>query len=75
MTKLLEHAIEKVKRLPADAQDDAAQILIDMTESQSPYHLTDAERKDVRAALLEIERGEFATGKEMTDLWEKCGLS
>lgn len=75
MTKLLEHAIEKVKHLSADAQDDAAHILIDMAEGdQSPYVLTSKQRDEVRSALMEVERGEFATEKEMADLWKKCGL-
>lgn len=75
MTKLLEHAIEKIKGLPAEKQDDAAQLLINISEEdQSPYVLTNEERVDVRAALQEIERGEFATEKEMVALWKKCGL-
>ncbi|OGG58156.1 hypothetical protein A2853_01415 [Candidatus Kaiserbacteria bacterium RIFCSPHIGHO2_01_FULL_55_17] len=75
MTKLLEHAIEKVRRLPAAAQDDAAQILIGMAEDdQSPYVLTNEQRTEVRAALAEVQRGEFATEKEMAALWKKCGL-
>ena len=75
MTTLLEHAIEKVRRLPAERQNDAAQLLIGMAEDQSQYLLTEAERADVRTALSEIERGEFATEKQMADLWKKCGLS
>ena len=75
MTKLLEHAIEKVKHLTADRQDDVAHVLIDMAESdQSPYVLTNKQRDEVRSALTEVERGEFATEKEMADLWKKCGL-
>ena len=75
MTKLLEHAIEKVKRLSADRQDDAAHVLIDMAESdQSLYMLTNEQRDEVRTALAEVARGEFATEKDMADLWKKCGL-
>ena len=75
MTKLLEHAIEKVKHLTADRQNDAAHVLIDMAESdQSPYVLTNEQRDEVRSALSEVAQGEFATEKEMADLWKKCGL-
>lgn len=75
MTKLLEHAIEKVKCLPTSAQDDVAHVLISIAEGgQTPYKLTDTQRVEVRAALAEVERGEFATEQEMSALWKKCGL-
>lgn len=75
MTKLLERAIEKVKHLTAERQDDAAHVLIDMVKSdQSPYMLTNEQRDEVRSALAEVERGKFATENEMAGLWRKCGL-
>lgn len=75
MTKLLEHAIEKLSQLPKEQQDELARMLIKTADGeQTPYVLTKEERMDVQAALREIERGEFATEKEMAALWKKCGL-
>ncbi|MBI5470292.1 hypothetical protein HY968_03160 [Candidatus Kaiserbacteria bacterium] len=76
MTKLLDEAIEKVRRLPQDRQMYAAEVLetIASQSDEKVYRLSPEERTDVRAALAEIERGEFATEKEMEALWKKCGL-
>ena len=75
MTTLLSQAIEKLSQLPKERQDELAKMLIDVAaQDLSPYQLTDEERKDVEAALKEVERGEFATEEQMAALWKKCGL-
>ena len=66
MTKLLEEAIEVVRRLPVDSQDDIARTILHLARSEleaepvDPTHL---------AALLEglaqAKRREFATDDEV----------
>lgn len=76
MMKLLDKAIEKVRQLPEDRQEYAAEMLETIVSqgNEGVYRLSPEERIDVKAAIAEIERGEFATGSEMEVFWKKCGL-
>lgn len=75
MTKVLEDAIEKVRRLPEDRQAYVAEVLEQIAAAGSDLFIIP---HDHRAAVLEglgqAERGEFATDEEMAALWKKCGL-
>jgi predicted transcriptional regulator len=60
MTKLLEKAIAKVRKLPEDAQDALAAALLAMTGEEAPnVRLDEATRAAVREGLTQAERGEF----------------
>lgn len=72
MTKLLEQAIAKVKRLPEDRQVYAAEVL-ERIAADGVYHLSDDERDEVRAGIAEIERGEIATDSEAAAFWKRFG--
>ena len=49
MTKLLQNAIEKLKELPEERQDELAQALIEVAESDlHPYRLTDEQVAEVK---------------------------
>ena len=61
MIKVLEDAIEKVKGLPADRQELAAELLEQLSGAEAIYPLTDAERLAVREGLAELDRGERAS--------------
>jgi predicted transcriptional regulator len=75
MTKLLDDAIQRVKELPQERQDELARMLIDVAASDlAPYVLTDEERKAVEEGLAEAERGEFATDEEVAAMWRRFGL-
>jgi predicted transcriptional regulator len=70
MTKLLEQAIEEVRKLPEPDQDEAAELLFALAEkAKGPYRLSDDERAVVDRALAEMERGEFATDEEMAEIF------
>lgn len=73
MTKLLDHAFETVRGLPAAVQDDLAAALLRLAgEVDGPLiRLTDEDRAALEAANAEIARGEFATDAEMQELWTK----
>lgn len=60
MIKVLEVAIEKVKGLPADRQELAAELLEQLTDADALYSLTDAERLAVREGLAELDCDEQA---------------
>jgi len=75
MTKILEDAIEKVRRLPEDRQAYAAEVLEQIAAAGSdPFIIPDDHRDAVLEGLAQAERGEFATDEEMAALWKKCGL-
>lgn len=75
MTRLLEQAIETVRVLPDDVQDDPARMLLQLAGvEQPPYELTPEEAADIDASLGEAERGEFATDEEVRAMWAKHGL-
>jgi hypothetical protein len=59
MTKLLEHAVDSVRGLPPEVQDELARLLV-AGEEQPVIQLTPADRADLAEADAEIARGEFA---------------
>jgi hypothetical protein len=75
MTKLLENGIDAVRDLPADQQNLAGELLLSLAEqSKRRPSLTPEQIDDVRLAIAEADRGDFATEEEMAAFWKKCGL-
>ena len=75
MTKLLESGIDAIRDLPADQQNLAGELLLSLAErSKRRPRLTAEQADDVRLAVNEVNRGDFATEEEMVALWKKCGL-
>jgi predicted transcriptional regulator len=66
MTKLLSAVMRKITELPEQRQDDAARVLLMMLE-QDPeqYRLTDAQLREVDAAIADTDAGNFAPEKEI----------
>jgi hypothetical protein len=72
MIKALEQAIEKVKKLPRERQEYAAEVLEQIAEAgEAVYVLTDEERHLVREGLAELDRGEAATDEEVRAVFDK----
>jgi predicted transcriptional regulator len=72
MTKLLEEAIERVRRLPEALQDEAAEILLSLaSKCAEPVHLDDATRTAVREGKAQASRGEFVTDEEMAEFFKR----
>ena len=66
MTKLLEHAVDAVRALPAEVQDELARLLLQLAGEEQPViQLTAEERADLTDADAEIGRGEFATDEQI----------
>jgi predicted transcriptional regulator len=75
MTKVLEEAIEKVRRLPEDRHADVAALLEQIATSGSePFIVPESHRAAVLQGLAEAERGEYVSDSDMAALWKKCGL-
>ena len=73
MTKLLDKGIEAVRGLPADRQDMAGELLLSLAKNGTEYRLTAEQLADVKLAMAEADRGEFATDKDMAETWKKFG--
>jgi predicted transcriptional regulator len=75
MTKLLDQAIAKVRTLPEDDQDHAAEVLFSMASRVEQPIVLDAE---TRAAVLEgmtqARRGEFVTDEDMAEFFKRHGV-
>jgi hypothetical protein len=77
MTKLLEQAIAKVRQLPEDAQDAAADALFAHIAGDSArYQLSSEQIEDVRRIRADLRSGKtrLAADEEVAALWKKCGL-
>ena len=72
MIKVLEQAIEKVKALSPERQKYAAEVLEQIAAAgDGVYRLTDEERRLVREGLAELDRGEYASEKEVRAVYDK----
>jgi hypothetical protein len=74
MTKLLEKGIEAIRALPSDRQDMAGELLLGIATSQPQYRLTPEQLEDVKLAIAEADRGEFASDTDIANVWKKFGL-
>jgi len=75
MTKVLDDAIEKVRRLPEDRQAYVAEVLEQIAAAGSdPFIVPESHRSAVLEGLREAAQGEFVSDEEMAALWKKCGL-
>jgi hypothetical protein len=75
MTKLFDRAIEAVRNLPPDAQDDIARLLLQlMGDDDAPVALSAEERAAIAVSQAAAGRGEFATDEQVQGAWAKHGL-
>jgi len=75
MTKLLDQAIEAVRVLPPEEQDDIARLLLQLTRDDAePVALSPDERVAISRSKDAAARGEFATDEQVRATWAKHGL-
>ncbi len=75
MTKLLEQAIAKVRALPEDDQDLAAEMLLSMAaKGAEPVRLDDETRAAIREGVAQARRGEFVSDEDMAAFFKRHGL-
>jgi predicted transcriptional regulator len=75
MIKVLEQAIEKIKKLPEDRQVYAAEVLEQIAAAGTDvFQVPDDHRAAILEGLEQTRRGEFVGDEEMAALWKKVGL-
>ena len=75
MTKLMKEAIEVLRELPEERQETIARAILDYASHDNGiYHLTDEERREVRAGLAGIESGEIASDDEARAVHKRIGV-
>lgn len=75
MTKLLEQAVETVRGLPPDVQDELARVLLRLAgNDQSVVQLSAVEEASLAESLGQADRGQFATDEQVCAIWAKYGL-
>ena len=67
MTKLLDQAIAKVRELPAEEQERAAEALMLFAQlaKHGVYQLSPEERTAIEESRDQVRRGELATDEEV----------
>jgi DNA-binding TFAR19-related protein (PDSD5 family) len=66
MTKLLEKALEAVRVLSPDEQDEIAQLMLQLAANDGePEQIDPADLPHVLEGLAQMRRGEFATDEEV----------
>jgi predicted transcriptional regulator len=75
MTKLLEEAIARVRELPADRQDEAAEIMLSVAaRNDAPVRIDSETRAAVRRGVDQARRGEFVSDDEMAAFLKRHGV-
>jgi thiamine monophosphate synthase len=75
MTKLLEEAIAKIRGLPEEEQDEAAEILLSLAAKRdAPVLLDDETRAAVRRGAEQARRGEFVSDEDMAAFFKRHGV-
>jgi len=76
MTKLLEQALESVRRLPPTDQDEIARAILQLAgcDDVAPVPLSREEAEALARSRAAAARGEFATEEEVRALWARHGL-
>jgi hypothetical protein len=75
MTKLLDQALDAVRKLPADMQDDIARVVLQLVrDDAAPVTLSPEERAAISLSKSAVTGGEFATDEQVRAVWAKHGL-
>ncbi|HEY1363045.1 MAG TPA: hypothetical protein VGF60_12450 [Xanthobacteraceae bacterium] len=74
MTKLLDRALEAVRALPSEAQDDIARVVLQLAGSEELMALSPEEEAAIASSKAAAARGEFAADEQVRSVWRKHGL-
>ena len=75
MTKLMDEAIDALRHVPMEQQDEIARVVMQLAGLEQPvYELTAEEDADLAASDAAAARDEFATDEQMRAIWAKHGL-
>ncbi|MBI3418991.1 MAG: hypothetical protein HY053_02510 [Proteobacteria bacterium] len=75
MTSLLEEALEAVRRLPPDSQDEIARAMLALADDGEPrpVALSPEEQAAIARSKTAVARGEYATDDQVRAAWAKRG--
>jgi hypothetical protein len=72
MTKLLEHALEAVRRLPPDTQDEIARAMLQLAAGDGePEQIDAAHLPAVLEGLAQANRRQFANDAEVENAFRR----
>lgn len=76
MTQLLDKALQALRKLSPDAQDDIARLVLRLVtdDEQTVIDLTDEEDAAIAESQAAAARGEFTTDEEIKAIWAEHGL-
>jgi len=74
MTRLLEEALENVRALPSDMQDEIARLLMQLTGKSEPAPLSAADEASFDESFAQAARGEFVSEDVIEAFWKQHGL-
>jgi hypothetical protein len=75
MTKLFDQAVEAVRDLPPEVQDDIARVILQLAGNDAePVALSSEERAAITASKAAADRSEFASDEQVRATWAKHGL-
>jgi hypothetical protein len=76
MTEPLDQALDAVRLLPPDEQDEIARVMMQLAGTDLPatVRLSAEEREAIGRSKTTAMRGEFATDEEIRAVWAKHGL-
>jgi Ca2+-binding EF-hand superfamily protein len=73
MTKLMEKALEAVRKLPPDSQDEIARAMLTLAGEDEPEPIDAAHLSDVLESLAQAQRRRFATDAEVEAAFRRFG--
>lgn len=72
MTKIFEQAVEAVRTLSPEMQDELGRVLLQLAGTdQPPYQLSADEEASLSESLAQADRGDFATSEQIDAIWSK----
>ncbi len=75
MTKLMDEAIDALRHVPAEQQDEIALLVLRLAGGEPAIYVLSAEEEaDIAESDAAAQRGEFATDEEVRAIWAKYGL-
>jgi hypothetical protein len=75
MTELMTRALEALRKLPDERQDELARLLLRIAGEDEPVmELTDEEMAALDESAAQAARGEFATDEQVRAVWARHGL-
>jgi len=75
MTKLLEHAIERVRVLPQKRQNDIARSLMHIAQDEPcQLPLSPQQVAQIKEGIRQTKEGKFASPKRVAQMWRRFGI-